>query len=346
MNRVLCITSGRHNPSSRFRIANWQTHAAQRGVVLDFAYATPPLYRSYPLIGWRLSDWLRRTRRTLDVNRARRGDFAAVLIERQVQGDADSRFEHLFRKVARRLVLDIDDAVHETYPDKYREIVPLMDEVICGNELLRASMEQFHPRRTSIIPTCIDTAKYVPAPRQNTGGICKVGWIATSSNIPFLLELQPAFIKATAACRFELHVMTDPSPRWDELRNWPLPVTCHAWSPEQELTFVQECDIGLMPLPDTSWARQKCGFKLLLSMACGRPVIASPVGANLEIARNEVDGLWAGSQAEWEEAIIRLVSSRDLRAAMGAAGRLRAVESYSLDAWADRWIEAVVGRKS
>lgn len=346
MIRVLCITSGKHHPASRFRFTQWEAHARARGVQLVFAYARPHLYQSYRMIGWRLSDWLRRTKRRLDVLRTRVGHFDVVMIERQVQGDADARFEQLFRDVAPRLVLDIDDAVHETYPEKFRTTVPLMDQLVCGNEVLADAMTPFHPRQTVVIPTCIDTQRFVPSTTRQSGGVCKYGWIATSSNFPFLLELKAAFIEAAAQCQFELHVMTDPSPQWEELKNWPIKVECHAWSPAREIEFVQKCDIGLMPLPDTSWTRQKCGCKLLLSMACSRPVIASPVGTNRQIARDGIDGLWATSPDEWAAAIIRLASDPELRTTMGMAGRQRAVESYSLDAWADRWIEAVVGTSS
>ncbi len=159
-----------------------------------------------------------------------------------------------------------------------------MDQLVCGNEVLADAMTPFHPRQTVVIPTCIDTQRFVPSTTRQSGGVCKYGWIATSSNFPFLLELKAAFIEAAAQCQFELHVMTDPSPQWEELKNWPIKVECHAWSPAREIEFVQKCDIGLMPLPDTSWTRQKCGCKLLLSMACSRPVIASPVGTNRQIA--------------------------------------------------------------
>ena len=84
-----------------------------------------------------------------------------------------------------------------------------------------------------------------------------------------------------------------------------------------------------MPLPDDEWARGKCAFKLLQYMACAVPVIASPVGANVDVVTADC-GLLARKPDEWVRALRILRDDRGLRLRMGEAGRQRIVEYYSL----------------
>jgi glycosyltransferase involved in cell wall biosynthesis len=98
-----------------------------------------------------------------------------------------------------------------------------------------------------------------------------------------------------------------------------------------------------MPLPEEPWALGKSGYKLVQYMACGLPVVASPVGVNSSIVEDGVNGLLAGDTKEWRAALTRLIDDAELRASMGRAGRIRAVEAYSLQAHAPRLIEAMRG---
>jgi glycosyltransferase involved in cell wall biosynthesis len=94
--------------------------------------------------------------------------------------------------------------------------------------------------------------------------------------------------------------------------------------------MLRQFDIGIMPLPDAPWERGKCGYKLIQYMACGLPVVASPVGANVEIVENGVNGELAGTSLEWEQALERLVGDAVLRGRMGRAGRRRVEAHYSV----------------
>jgi glycosyltransferase involved in cell wall biosynthesis len=102
------------------------------------------------------------------------------------------------------------------------------------------------------------------------------------------------------------------------------------WTPESELTELTQLGIGLAPLPDDAWERGKCGVKLLQYMACGIPVIASPVGANAEIVQDGVNGFLAHDAAEWTTKLRQLLADAGLRAKLGQAGRETVMQRYDL----------------
>ena len=82
-----------------------------------------------------------------------------------------------------------------------------------------------------------------------------------------------------------------------------VPTEIHAWSEETEVAEIQNFDVGIMPIPDEPWERGKCGYKLVQYMACGRPVVTSPVGANKKIVENGVNGFLASNTDEWIDAL-------------------------------------------
>jgi glycosyltransferase involved in cell wall biosynthesis len=77
--------------------------------------------------------------------------------------------------------------------------------------------------------------------------------------------------------------------------------------------------------------------KLFEYMAAGLPVIASPVGANAEIVTHGETGLLAASPEEWVEAVATLVRDCRRRLHMGAAGRQRIEQHYSISRAVDAW---------
>ena len=201
------------------------------------------------------------------------------------------------------VVYDFDDAIFHQYDTHSNPLVrrflgkklqPLMRGAslcVCGNSYLKAYADRFS-RRTEIVPTVLDTDVYKPTvqPRDPARPVT-VGWIGSPSTWPFEF--------------FD-------------------------WSEDEEITSIQGMDIGIMPLPNEPWARGKCGYKLIQYMACGIPVIASPVGVNSDIVNDGVNGYLACSEHEWEAAIRRLAASRELRGNMGAHGRQKIVNEYSL----------------
>ncbi|EMR11899.1 group 1 glycosyl transferase [Methylophaga lonarensis MPL] len=96
-----------------------------------------------------------------------------------------------------------------------------------------------------------------------------------------------------------------------------------------------------MPLIDSPWERGKCGYKLIQYMACGLPVVASPVGVNTEIVRERINGYLATNDDEWEEALIKLCTDTETRLRMGLAGREMVEQQYSIKSQSTKLLSAI-----
>jgi glycosyltransferase involved in cell wall biosynthesis len=234
------------------------------------------------------------------------------------------------------LILDYDDAIFHQYDqhksplvrallgDKLKPLLRRADLAICGNGYLQAYAGE-HCRRTEIVPTVVDTDAYGPGPKPRPERPVTVGWIGSPSTWTFVKPLLP--LLADAAHRHDLSVRAVGAGPQKEI---PPRFSFLPWTEAEEIALIQGMDIGIMPLPDEPWARGKCGYKLIQYMACGLPVIASPVGVNSAIVDHGENGFLASTPQEWAEAISVLAGDFELRQAMGAAGRRKIERAYSL----------------
>jgi glycosyltransferase involved in cell wall biosynthesis len=103
-----------------------------------------------------------------------------------------------------------------------------------------------------------------------------------------------------------------------------------AWSEQTEVQSIANFDIGIMPLLDEPFARGKCGYKLIQYMACGLPVVASPVGVNSQIVEHGVNGFLADTPEQWEHALQTLLTDASLRQRMGQAGRAKVEREFCI----------------
>jgi glycosyltransferase involved in cell wall biosynthesis len=94
-----------------------------------------------------------------------------------------------------------------------------------------------------------------------------------------------------------------------------------------------------MPLPDAPFERGKCGYKLIQCMACGVPVVASPVGVNVTLIRHGENGFLAETDDQWLEALERLRDDSTFRERMGRASRRTVEQEFCTQITAPRLAE-------
>lgn len=255
--------------------------------------------------------------------------------------------ERLIRLAQKPILFDYDDAIFHMYDRHRRPIVrrllggklaPLLRSAsvcLCGNAYLRDYAARYCPD-SIIVPTVVDTDRYVPRPEAGAGRPPVVGWIGSPSTWAYVAPLLPGILPLLKARGIRLRAVgAGAAAQGIE------GVDAVEWSEAREIAEVQAMDIGIMPLPDEPWAHGKCGYKLIQYMACGLPVVASPVGVNSEIVTAGENGFLAEGPQDWILALERLIDDPALRRAMGERGRARIVERYSLAAQAPRVLAAL-----
>ena len=252
------------------------------------------------------------------------------------------------RRRSRSLVYDLDDAVMYratgtgtpssfTRRRRFSAIARAADLVIAGNEYL-AEQARAYTDSVTIIPTALDPGRYDPRPsRKPSLGRLTLGWVGSKSTLLYLESLRPTLQRlATRFPDVELKVICDAFPEFPFM-----PTVRQVWGEETEALQIQSIDVGLAPLLEDPWSRGKCGLKILQYYAAGKPLVASPVGAQSQIVQEGVTGFHARDEAEWEERVAQLLADAELRVRMGAAGRERLEQRYSLDVAAPALIGAL-----
>jgi glycosyltransferase involved in cell wall biosynthesis len=279
--------------------------------------------------------------RTLDRVKALRDHYDLALIHREAYPIGPPLIE---RWLAKRvpIVYDFDDAVYLPNtsdanrmigflkrPDKIAEVVRLSTEVMAGNAHL-GNYARRYSSHVNVVPTCVDTTVWRPAVDAVRSGPPVIGWIGTPTTTPYLMGLQDVFSALAKEHDFVLRVSGSVAPV--EIRG--VRVDNQPWTLPGEIALFNTCDIGVYPLPNDEWTLGKCGFKAIQFMACGVPVVASPVGVNNQIIEHGVSGLLANTEAEWRDHLRALLIDREIRQRIGAAGRARIEAQYSLHATA------------
>lgn len=336
--------------STRQRLVQYEPSFAKAGIEIEYR----------PLLD---NDHLRRVAngRKASVTQVAR-DYSRRLYELLVRRDFDVLWVHcelfpylpgLFEKLAaatgKPIVFDYDDAIFHMYDASGSRVVrallgrklqPLLKAAslcCCGNRYLLEYAARY-ASDTMLLPTVVDTKVYRPAEPRPPSAPVTIGWIGSPSTWPYVRPLIPLLrtLAETRGVRFRV-VGAGPAAKADAFPGLDLV----EWNEDSEVDEVRAMDVGIMPLPDETWAKGKCGYKLIQYMACSLPVVASPVGVNCEIIAPGDNGFLARAEADWRDALLRLIEDPDLRRRFGAAGRRRAEERYSLEVHAPRLIEAL-----
>ena len=251
--------------------------------------------------------------------------------------------ERILGRGAIPYIVDYDDAIFHRY-DRHSsqcirsllryKIVAVMRNarlVIAGNTYLSEKAVQSGAKWVEWLPTVVDSTRYRLKPFSKRP-VFTIGWIGSPTTAAYLEPLYAVFGKLSQDSEIRL-ILVGGYPK--DLPS-AFPVEYRPWSEETEAEQMLDFDVGIMPIPDEPWAYGKCGYKLIQYMACGLPVVASSVGANIRIVKDGVNGYLVSTDKHWEQALRALQENPELRQAMGSQGRRDVEAHYSLQVTAPR----------
>ena len=247
----------------------------------------------------------------------------------------------IISKLIRRykIIFDFDDSIFIHSFFKTVVLVKLADGVIVGSHYLKEWAEKFN-RRVYLIPTSVDFgvySKYTKFYSDNSNELV-IGWAGNGpahfENLKLLVLIFSILVREEIKFKFLLVGAMGDARVYDLFQKIEgLKVEfIDRVSPDAIAGVIQKFDVGLMPLTDDEWSRGKCALKALEYMAAGIPAIVSPVGENIYVIEDGVNGFAPKSTDEFVSRIKQIFGNRGALQEIGRAARETVRIRYSFEA--------------
>ncbi|MBN2746807.1 MAG: glycosyltransferase family 4 protein [Bacteroidales bacterium] len=230
-----------------------------------------------------------------------------------------------------KLIYDFDDAVYINSKDlkaKKKTILHIInaDFVVVASPILQEFAENY---KTNIIqaPSAVNTKVIHPKISQTTKEDFIVGWIGSFWTTKYIAILENVLKKLSKKYTISLLMIgADQNYKPDGLN-----FKHYNWELEKEGFYLQQFDVGVMPLTIDQYSEGKGGYKLIQYMASGIPSIASPVGINNQIIDHGQNGFLAETDDDWFKYLEMLISNKELSTSMGKKAREKCEKYYSIE---------------
>jgi len=179
-------------------------------------------------------------------------------------------------------------------------------------------------RRVVVQPTVVDPLRY-PLRSGRPPTPFRVVWIGSPMNSGYLDMVREPLQRLVSDGPLEILLIGAAPGALDGL-----PVRRCDWTEAGEAAAIAEGSVGIMPLPD---------YKLIQYMACGLPVVASPVGGNAQLVEPDRNGLLAATPDDWYSALASLRREPARAWRLGLAGRAKIQAGYTIESAVARMVD-------
>lgn len=272
-------------------------------------------------------------------------NYDKIVIEKELFPYFPAFFERLLTLMNVHYVVDYDDAIFHNYDlstnkivrfflqNKIGTVMKYAETVLAGNEYLAAKATVSGAKKVVLFSTVIDISRYTLAEKKPHDTII-IGWIGSPSTFKYVKPIFPVFEEMSKKYSIEVHIVGA-----KENVSVSFPIRFVTWSEETEADSISRFDVGIMPLENSPWEKGKCAYKLIQYMACGIPVVASPVGMNTKVVLPGENGFLADNLNQWSKSLEEIISDSRKCHTFGIRGRQLVEKEYTVQSSAQKLID-------
>lgn len=250
----------------------------------------------------------------------------------------------VYRK--KKVILDYDDAIFHNYDsgnffkvimlkNKISKIAMNATYVIVGSPYLEDWFNKWS-KKVLFIPTSIDLLN-IQLIKLDKNDRFVFGWLGTPSNFQNLLSIKYQilfFLEQNTNAYF--YFMGANIAFIDELKHER--IIYYDWSKKAEIDFLNQIDIGIMPLDHKSFNFGKCGFKLIQYMSYKKTTISTGLPANIQINEG-CQNYIVTSEDSWYHFFEKAIRNKKLNQ-IGENNYKSIVNNYSIQSNYKKYINA------
>jgi len=243
--------------------------------------------------------------------------------------------ERLGKRLNVPIVYDLDDPIFLTYrspasgwssllkfPLKTHSLFKMSDRIIAINDIIGDYAKKFNPS-VSVVPNIIDPDKFCPAPITRDD-VIRIGWSGSYSTMHQLKAVAAPLRRLQAKYKVSIRVVGS-----GKLEIDGVDLDVRQWTPQTEVSDLQDCDIGIVPLVESPFNKWKFFLKVGQYLAIGLPVVAQKAGSNSDVIKNGINGFVVETEDEWYDRLSLLIENADLRRQMSKAARQTVLDNYT-----------------
>jgi len=255
--------------------------------------------------------------------------YDVIIIHREVFPLGDAFFERIVTRINPNVIFDLDDALWAPISltinqrnlfwssKRFANTMVNCRSVVAGNTYLADYCRKYNSD-VHIIPTPNHDLECMATRHQKQHDKPIIVWIGNTGNEGYLDMLHQPLQRLAKKYDFILRLIGGL-----DIESYRIPgVTIDAiiWNKEQEGQWIQESNIGIMPLLDKEYEKGKCAFKLVQYFSAGLPVVASPVGMNNDVVEQGKNGYLAKNADDWFTFLEMLITDPQTRINLGQSG--------------------------